>query len=721
MALDDKHIIQRIAAQVERGINADDGEVTVVRQLMFERYLGQPYGNEREGYSKYITREVLNAVEWGLPALIRIFLGGQKPVEFRATSANDEDQAKHETDVVSHKFYDGSDEFSGFLTLYSWFKDILMFPNGYVTVNMVEEEEDDISRYAGLEDSDIDIIEDYLDENDIDYEITVEKEYDERDGFGNVVKLSDIVLRKTKMVKNIRVEPAPPDCVIIEHGYSKLNVDGARFSCVRAQYTRSELIRMGYSEDELDDARPDNLTSEFNSERTIRLFYSDEDPDDGADTLESDEAEEKFWRHECRMAIDFDEDGVSEYRRIVMIGAKIFENVPDDYQQIVAGTAVLMPHKHIGMAYAELVADLQELMTTLTRQLLDNIYKQNVPRTYISQAALKTDNSTMDAMLDGASEVVVVRGSPHESVMPEPIKPVIGEIISVIEQFRGDDQLRTGVAPQLTLDPSVLEKSTLGAFMGALEQASQRLELLARLLAETAIKPVFQKIHYLLRTYFDEEQDVKINGRWTKIKPSMWKKRSNMLVNVGLGFNNKQAMVTLLTTLLQIQKEALPEGLSDARKVYNTLVALIEQVNLGHATTYFNDPGEPGWQPPPKPEDPQMIVAKANAESLKRDADRRDQELKWKIGKEKEDNELRVAELMQKVDELQQGYARLMSDLALNDAKIQELNAKAFEAGIAPEDPTSADEYATARSLAGKSSGSSSNKSNGKTEGAQAT
>jgi hypothetical protein len=70
--------------------------------------------------------------------------------------------------------------------------------------------------------------------------------------------------------------------------------------------------------------------------------------------------------------------------------------------------------------------------------------------------------------------------------------------------------------------------------------------------------------------------------------------------------------------------------------------------------------------------------------------------------KEKEDIDLKAAELTQKIDELNQGYSKLISDLALNDAKIQELNARAFKEGIAPEDPTSADEYATAEGLASK-------------------
>jgi hypothetical protein len=501
------------------------------------------------------------------------------------------------------------------------------------------------------------------------------------------------------------VAPTPPDTCIIDHKHTKLNVDGARFVCIREQVTRSELLQEGYDEDELENVRSDS-DPDFNSERIIRLFYSDEDPEQDTTQYGDDEdSEQLFWKHEVWMNVDWDEDGISERRHIVMIGSSILKNEPTDYQEIVAATAIAMPHKHIGMGYAEAVVDLQELFSTLIRQMLDNIYKQNVRRQFINENAVLSDNSTMDQLLDGTSEFVLFRGNPAEAVMPEQIQPIVGDIAAVLEQFKEEPQLRTGVAPQLTLDPSVLEKSTLGAFIGALEQASQRLELLARLFAETALTQLFQKIHHCLRTYFPKPQKVLINGQWVTVDTSKWRKRSNMTVNVGLGFNNKQAMVTLLTTLLQIQKEAIGEGLADAKTVFNTLEKLIEHVNLGNARQYFLDPNSPGWKPPqPKP-DAAMIQANATAQSLAADAKRRDKETDWKLAKEKEEIDLRGAEMMQKIDELSQNYTKLLSDIALNDAKIQELNARSLKEGITPEDPTSADEYANAQSLVSGSQG----------------
>lgn len=634
--MSERELIRVVQHYVDRGINGDEGDVTDVRQDMFARYLGEAYGNERAGYSQIVTRQVLEAVEWALPSLLRVFMGGPTAVSFKPSGAQDVDQAKHETDVVNHWFYDGSTDDSGFMVLYTWLKDILLYPNGYVKIEVQEEDEEETCDVEGTTLEALEALDDAT------WEV-LRKYTDPRTG----QELLNVELTRTETVKRVVVTPIAPDCCIIDHNHHKVDVDSARAIIIRTQKTRSDLIEEGYSAEDLEDLSPHDDSDTWNDENIARLFYADEQPagEDEAPTP----AEELIWVHECYMRIDFDGDGVSELRRVCMAGCKILENEPCDYNPVVASTAIPITHKHVGMGYAELVADLQELMTTLTRQLLDNIYKQNVQRTFISDQAILSDNSTLDQLLDGTSEHIIVRGPPQTGVMPEQTTPIVAEIATVLEQFKEAPQMRTGVAPQLSLDPSVLEKSTMGAFMGALEQASQRLELLARLFAEGPLKKLFQKIHYLGRTRFDKPQEVMIDGRWVTTDPSKWRKRSNMTVNVGLGFNNKQVMIGLLMQLLQVQKEAIAAGLADPVKIYATLEKLIEQANLGHASTFFIDPRLPGWKAPPPPQDAALIAANAQAMALKREADRNDAKVKADIARASKELDHKISVETEKV------------------------------------------------------------------------
>lgn len=693
---DEKWLIKRIQAVVRSGINSDEGEVTDVRQDAYDAYMGEPYGNERDGYSKFVTREVLQAIEWALPALMRVFLGGVRAVEFRASGPDDVQQAKHETDAVNYWFFDGNPNKSGFIILYVFLKDLLMNPNAYMSVTAMQDIEHDNERLTGLVDDDLEA----LDAADTEY--TIDDERDEPDPVtGEPVRVYDITVHKEETVKRVEVDTLAGDKVIVHSRHHDLSLETCRAVIVRDEVTLSDVRELGYDLD-LDDVKPSD-EDVWNDEETNRLFYSDEDEAHGDDS-EDLEADKIVTLHTCYMRVDWDGDGISELRRIVMAGCYIAENEPWDQHAVIAGSALPVPHRHVGMGYAELVMDLQQLMTTLMRQLLDNIYGQNIQRKIWNEAAMLSDGSTMDAILDGETENILVRGDPNTAYRAEEITPIVAEITGAIEAMRETPQLRTGVAPQLSLDPSVLEKSTMGAFVGALEQASQRLELLARLVAETVLKPAFLKIHATCREHFDKPQQIEVGGKWITIDPRTWKKRSSMAVNVGLGFNNKQMMLMLLEKLLMMQREALPGGLSDAKKIYATLEKFIEQANLGHAGTYFIDPNQPGWKAPPPAEDPALILAKAQAEALAAEARRKDAELRMKMEEFRENAEAAAAKLVNDFLGLKGEDALTTAKIAETMAKITQMNRdKSAQEG--PAEDTSQDEFARAAGLVGDTAG----------------
>jgi hypothetical protein len=693
---DDKWLIKRIQSHLRNGINSEEGEVTDTRQDLFDAYMGGELGNERDGYSSIVTREVLQAVEWALPALMRVFLGGVKAVSFKASGPDDVEQAKLETDAVNYWFMDGNPNQSGFIILYTFLKDLLMNPNAYMSVEPVEEQDRDVQRYEGLNEAQIEALEEQG------AEVSVQKRSKQAvEGMGEV-EVYDVLAVTTKEKKRIEVTTLPPDMVIIDHDHHELNCDTARFVCLRSRKTISDVRKLGYDV-YYEDIGPSETDDTWNDEETNRLFYIDEQPNDSDDADDLD-ADKVTWLNDCYMRVDFDGDGISELRRVVMVGCEIVENEEIEAQPVVAGSALPVPHRHVGMGYAELCLDLQQLMTTLTRQLLDNIYAQNIQRTYINESAMLSDGTTMEQLLDGTNQYILVRGVPAQAVMPETITPIVNEIVAAIDAMKETPQLRTGVAPQLSLDPSVLEKSTMGAFVGALDQASQRLELLARLVAETALKPMFLKIHHQMRTHFDEPQPLEINGQWVNVDPRTWKKRASMTVNVGLGFNNKQMMLTLLQSLLAVQKEALPSGLADVKTIYNTLELLVEQANLGHARTYFVDPKQPGWkEPQPKP-DPAMILAEAQAAALKAESARKDAETKANIEKMKEEAEAKAADMLNEFMGLKGKDALTIAQIAKIHAEITNLN-RDDGSQAEPAEDSSADEFARAGGLVGDTAG----------------
>ena len=633
--MSDHQIVGFLGRKIFQSMNDEDGDLSDVRQENLNLYLGKE-GTvpSREGYSKFDTREVLETVEWVLPSVLRVFTSGDRIVVFDPVSEDDEKTSEQETDITNHEILK-SNKGKGFLALHDWFKDALMYPNGYLKVYMEEAIKTDVGRVTtdeiGLQmlvdDEDVEIL-----EQDSHTEIVELDLPDPQTGQMTPqeveVEIFDLRVRTTKKIMELRLLPVPPEECLVDNDLTSLDLDEADFVCHRVRKTFTQLVLEGIDKDELEEVGGGE-DYQWNDERTNRLFYEDEDPD-ASD--EDDPSMRTYWVHECYVWFDYDGDGIGEFRKVVLIGDHIFENEEVNYQPMIALASILMAHKHTGLSYADITKDLQLLMTTLTRQLLDNTYKVNIGKKLISEDSLTEDGMTMEAMLDTSAEYIPVRGNAQMAMFAEPQTSILGEILPIIQHMGEQKKLRTGVAPELSVDPQVLQQATAGAFAQALDDASQRTEMLVRIFAETGIKQLMLKVHQLMRQHQDIEKAVKMRGEWISVDPEGWRDRTELTVNVGLGFNNKQVMVQLLFQLIVMQEKAMGQGLADHKRVFNALRKLIEAANLGDVNQYFLDPSKPGWKGPPEPPpDPNMIVAEANAKSLEADAQRKQQEMQGNL------------------------------------------------------------------------------------------
>jgi hypothetical protein len=112
-----------------------------------DAYLGRPYGDEEEGRSQIVMRDVADTVEWIKPSLMKVFCSGDEVVVFNPTGPEDEEQAEQETDYCNHVLMQKN---PGFLILHDWFHDALLQKNGYVLVSAVKESKTQRDRYEGL-------------------------------------------------------------------------------------------------------------------------------------------------------------------------------------------------------------------------------------------------------------------------------------------------------------------------------------------------------------------------------------------------------------------------------------------------------------------------------------------------------------------------------------------------------------------------------------------
>ena len=676
--MSDNAIADDLHSHIEQAINMDKGDVAREREYLFNSYLGNKYEKPEPGYSSFVTREVLEGVEWAMPTLMRVFAGTDTVVAFEPTAFDDEAKAEKETQVVNAQVMRANGG-NGFLTLYNIVKDSLIAHNAYAKVWVEETDEVRTDEYMGV--SQQQIVEIYEDPNHEILEMTEHK--------GSFFELLtyDVKCKITDKKLTLRVDSIPQNEVLVSRDCTTLNLEEAIFVAHKVRRTYTELVEDGFDRELLDSVPADNRED---VEEENRNFRTDEEQ---RYRITSDPSTEKYLVYECYVKMDTDGDGLAENRRIVMINKTIFENEEMDYKPIVAFSAIGVPHKHVGIAFAELLSEIQKLCSVLTQQLLNNLYLQDRQRVFISENSLLENGQTLGALNDRTAEYVPVKGLARDAAFLEPVPVTFPHILPIIQDARMASATRTGVSGDNAVNKDLLQRTTATTFTTALDKANDRLELMIRLMGETGFKWLYSKVHALNRKHPALARSVNVNGDWIESDPSEWRERSDVKVNVGAIHTNKERMLSILSELVQVQMQLLGSGLVTKQQLYNTLAEGVDAVGLVPGRHFIN-PSNPAFQePPPPPPDPaaqlvaaQAQLAQASAQSLQSEQQRKVLETQLD-----QQNTLKRAELDARKLALEERTKELSGVLSARKTEVDErgmdnkeflANAQVMKAGV---------------------------------------
>lgn len=601
--LTDDEILAKIEAQEATSYGINDSELSEERASAIDRYLGKPYGNEIDGRSQVVSTDVADTIESILPSLLKVFMSGDEVVRFDPKGPEDIEAAQQETDVVNHLVLERN---NGFFTFYTWFKDALLSKNGYVKVYWEEREEVETETYQGLTDEEfafivqskeVEVVEHTQYPDEIDAQMrqqAIEQALQNPDQFAGQKQAAQIQAIPAKMLHDVKVqtketkgcieiEPVAPEAMMVSVDTNCVSVQDATFVQHREQCTIADLREDGF--DVPDDIGYDEDSDQFEQEAVARDLYSEQDDHEAYNG-----AERKLLVRDTYIRID------GELWRYVVVGQKIIHREEAEVIPFAAITPVIMPHRHIGRSVADLVEDIAEIKTALMRGQLDGLYLALNPRHVIS------DKVNLDDMLvSRPGGVVRTMGLPGESVMPLITPDVSSVAYPMIEYMDGVKENRTGVTRyNQGLDANSLNKTATGVNQ-IMTAAQQRIELVARIFAETGVKELFYLVHRLTKQHSQREMALRLRNKWVTVDPRQWKTRTDLTVSVGLGTGNKDQQLMHLMTILQAQREAIAIGIATPKNIFNALTKLTQNAGFRNAEEFWTDPEQ---NPAPK-EDPQ--------------------------------------------------------------------------------------------------------------------
>ena len=251
-------------------------------------------------------------------------------IEFEPESAEDEDQAQLETDVVKLKI----DQNGGNKVFYEAIHDALLSGTGWVKVYIDETEELAREEYTDVTDPvTLDAI--MQSEGDSWAEIT------DRSG-GN------ISLTRHNVSRKLRIESIDPGQMLFSQAYGQYDFQELRFVAERKLYTVAELGEMGLSEDEaarIPDHKDDYWPAVLARENVTGIgsgTYHDTSDNEAGGKQQASRLKECF---HCYMLVDIDDSGSYERRHILVggnTGGPIIINEPVDYIPYTPGSALPM-------------------------------------------------------------------------------------------------------------------------------------------------------------------------------------------------------------------------------------------------------------------------------------------------------------------------------------------------------------------------------------------
>jgi GrpB-like predicted nucleotidyltransferase (UPF0157 family) len=619
-----KSILQ---SEIDDAIGFIESETVEQRKQALEAYLRQPYGNEVEGKSSIVTGEVAEAIDGALPSLVRIFTGSDNIVVFEPQGPKDEASAKQATDYCNWVF---NRDNSGVAILHDWFKDALMQKNGIVKAYWENKEDITKERYFDLSNDELamlmsDETMEIVEQDTTEFPIFDPMGQPVIDPMGMPVMgaTHNVVVQQKKKSGKVTIENVPPEEFLISK--KARTIADSPFVAHRQMLTRSTLVAMGFNKKQIEGLQMGDALA-YTPERVAR-YAAGEQP---YQTQTDDPSMQEIEVFECYVKTDIDGKGIASLVQVFYASNEILQDEKGkemveevDYVPFHSICPIPIPHKFFGNSLADRTVDLQLIKTTITRQMLDNLYLTNNARVVAVEGQVNLDD-----LLTSTAGGVIRAKSPN-AVQQLVVQNVASQAFPMLQYLDTVQSKRTGVSDATQgLDPSILQNVTAAAVASMQQAGAGKIELMARIFAETGVKSLFQGILHLLCKYQDKARMVRMRGEFVEFDPRTWANQYDVSINVGLGAGNRQEQMAMLSMVLAKQEQLMGQfgpanPYVSPAQYRGTLGRMVEIAGFKDSAEFYKAitpeqdqmlSNPPPQQQPPMPPEVQALMARTQAE-----------------------------------------------------------------------------------------------------------
>jgi hypothetical protein len=581
--LTDDEIQNTITNAVREAVDFVESEIAPDRIRAQKYFDGKSAVDFEEGRSKVVATKVRDTIRAIKPALMRVFLQSDKPVEFIPNSPQSVMGADQATKYAKYVF----ERNNGFRVLSDVFHDALIKKVGVAKVYYDEVPQVEIDEYSDLTPEQLAFIEDDPEVEIIDREeeIFAEAVIDEI-GVEIQPRMASYELRvaRTSVKGQIKIQSVAPEDFFVDR--MAVSIDDC-YVCGHTSEARvGDLVAMGFDFDTVYDLAGSSDGTVDDEEEMARRGWGDNDDNENA----TDPSMRKVQLTEAYMRMDVEGTGVPRMYKFICAGNdyEILDYELCDYVPFAIFECDPEPHTFFGRSLAEIVIEDQDASTSLLRGLLDGLTMANNPR-----VMAVTNMVNMDDLLN--NEIGgIVRVKDINAVREFAIGNAATAALPAIQFYDEAIRAKTGVTgAAMGMDADALQSQTAAGVNAAVQAASAVSELIARNLAEGGMRQMFRLIAQIARANPNEGEMMRLDGQFVPVDPRSWTSDLDLVTNVGLGNNRREDRIAALQMTMQTQMQVWQaygpsNGIVTMTGIRNTLADILGMAGIHNADRYYN-------------------------------------------------------------------------------------------------------------------------------------
>jgi hypothetical protein len=630
----EKKLLMNLKAEEENAVAFWQSEIQTNQRQAMEAYYGQLYGDEEEGRSQIITREVFETIEWIRPDIVDMFTASDRIVTLEPQGPEAEAHVEVAQAYLNHVFFQKHD---GISIIDQFAFDGLLQKLGIAAVYVERESDGKLEEYTALSSPQLMQIQQSAKVEEVVEVETIEDEPTEAypDGMMHDVKV------RLKPEMKLRFDNVAPEDFRVSS--RSTNLDSAPYKARVHRMSRHEAMKMFPEKAEALMKYPEtDDVSDWDERRQVR-FADEEDYDDLKSRTMKGAQELHIYEEYTYCDLEGDGEGDNtKFYQVFRTHDLILEYKEVDDHPFADWCPIRIPHRLYGLSAYDITNDLQRANTVLLRATMDTTYQSVAPRVVVNEGKVNL-NDLLDV---SAGAIIRSQGVPQESVMPLKSPSGAGDVLPILEYLDQMGEARTGITRNAQgLDPDTLNKTATGMQMMQ-DAAAARKRMIARNFG-SGVQKLLQKAYDLLVSRMDAEELIYFDNKWVPVNPVEWSASMKVVVDVGIGTGSRDVHMQNLQTIMGMQEKwasvfGLNTPVVTPQHMHNTAEELVRVMGYRSPARFIGDVAN--FQPPEPPDPPELQVAKMEAEAKQAELQGKMQleQMKLQANQAKQDNELQI-------------------------------------------------------------------------------